>query len=48
MPGKVEEEIVIVVKAIPQPSKRYGETVCCAGITRNGEWRRLYPSGFDG
>jgi hypothetical protein len=46
MPAEVEEEIVIVVKAIPQPSKRYGETVCCAGLTRNGEWRRLYPIRF--
>jgi hypothetical protein len=46
MPGEIKEEVVIVVKAVPQPSKRYGETVCCAGITRNGEWRRLYPIRF--
>ena len=40
------EEVAIVVKAVPQPSKKYGETACCAGITRQGEWRRLYPIRF--
>ena len=40
------EEVVIIVKAVPQPSKRYGETVCCAGVTRHGQWRRLYPIRF--
>ena len=46
MPAEVTEEVVIIVKAVPQPSKRYGETVCCAGVTRQGEWRRLYPIRF--
>jgi hypothetical protein len=46
MPAEVTEELVIIVKAVPQPSKKYGETVCCAGITRQGEWRRLYPIRF--
>jgi hypothetical protein len=48
MPLKNEatEEVAIIVKAVPQPSQRYGETVCCAGITRQGEWRRLYPIRF--
>lgn len=40
------EDVLIVVKAVPQPSKSYGETVCCAGLTRRGEWRRLYPIRF--
>jgi hypothetical protein len=44
--SEATEEVVIVVKAVPQPSQRYGETVCCAGITRQGEWRRLYPIRF--
>lgn len=39
MPGEVTEEVVIIVKAVPQLFERYGETVCCAGITRIGEWR---------
>jgi hypothetical protein len=40
---ELTEEVVIIVKAVPQPSQKYGETVCCAGVTRKGEWRRLYP-----
>ncbi len=34
------------MKALPRPSKLYGETVCCAGVTVNREWRRLYPIRF--
>lgn len=34
---------IILVKAFPQYSTRYGETVCCAGITKDGEFKRLYP-----
>ncbi|MGX7709355.1 hypothetical protein [Methylobacterium sp. Gmos1] len=36
----------ILVKALPQPSKTYGETVCCAGVTSEGRWLRLYPVRF--
>lgn len=33
-----------MVKAYPQPSKQYGETVCCAAISEDGsELLRLYP-----
>ena len=35
--------VTILVKALPQPSKKYGETVCCAGVTPEGHWKRLYP-----
>lgn len=35
--------ICILVKAYPQPSQKYEETVCCAGITDTGEFLRLYP-----
>jgi len=38
--------VVILVKALPQPSKRYGETVCCAGLTIDRVWKRLYPVRF--
>jgi len=34
------------VKALPQPSKTYGETVCCAGVTAGREWKRLFPVRF--
>ena len=40
------ERVVILVKAAPHPSRRYQETVCCAGVTTEGEWRRLYPVRF--
>ena len=31
---------------MPNPSKKYGETVCCAGVTPGGTWKRLYPIRF--
>ncbi len=36
----------MLVKAVPRPSKGYRETVCCAGVTASGAWRRLYPVRF--
>lgn len=39
--------VLITVKAYPNPSKKYGETVCCAGIdTETLQWIRLYPVPF--
>jgi len=38
--------VVILVKALPQPSKTYGETVCCAGVTADRQWKRLFPVRF--
>lgn len=40
------EKVIILVKAAPHPSRRYQETVCCAGVTPGGAWRRLYPVRF--
>lgn len=40
------DEVIILVKASPQISQKYGETVCCAGLTFSGEWLRLYPVTF--
>src|SRR4051794_24044244 len=37
---------VVLVKALPQPSRTYGETVCCAGVTIDGQWKRLFPIRF--
>jgi hypothetical protein len=34
------------VKAQPHRSTKYFETVCCAGIGRDGKWRRQYPVPF--
>ena len=42
-------EILILVKAAPQPSTTYGETVCVAGLLGPAErptWIRLYPVPF--
>jgi len=41
--------VLITVKASPQPSKTYGDTVCVAGIRVDGgraDWIRLYPLPF--
>jgi hypothetical protein len=41
-----KSRVAILVKALPQPSKTYGETVCCAGVTADGLWKRLFPVRF--
>lgn len=41
--------VLITVKASPEPSKTYGDTVCVAGVwLREGEpeWVRIYPVAF--
>jgi hypothetical protein len=41
--------LVVTVKSYPQPSSRYHESVCVAGIrrdTRDPQWVRLYPVQF--
>jgi hypothetical protein len=42
-------KVLITVKAAPNPSEKYGETVCVAGLSldpcRSG-WVRLYPINF--
>jgi hypothetical protein len=42
----LESRVTILVKALPQPSKTHGETVCCAGVTADGHWKRLFPVRF--
>lgn len=38
------KKILVTVKAYPNPSKKYGETVCCAGVDMDTkEWVRLFP-----
>lgn len=37
---------MVLVKALPHVGKEHGETVCCAGVTIDGEWRRLFPVPF--
>ena len=40
------EKALIVVKSDLHLSKHHGETVCVAGLTEGGKWRRLYPIKF--
>jgi hypothetical protein len=44
MATPVTKRVLITVKAYPNPSKKYGETVCCAGVdVDTHQWIRLYP-----
>jgi hypothetical protein len=45
-PRRGRERIVVLVKALPHVGQRHGETVCCAGVTLDGQWRRQYPIHF--
>lgn len=38
-----EEKILVTVKTYPTLSRKYGETVCTAGVREDGSWVRLYP-----
>ena len=40
------ERILITVKTYPTLSGKYGETVCTAGVRKDGTWVRLYPVPF--
>lgn len=44
-----DAQVLITVKATPQPSKSYGDTVCVAGLrvdSATPQWVRLYPVPF--
>ena len=45
-PTSGHEKVLNLVKAVPHAGHRQGETVCCAGVTEHGEWRRQYPVHF--
>ena len=40
------EKVLVLVKALPHAGQKHGETVCCAGVTKDGHWRRQYPVHF--
>ncbi len=42
----MQEKIFIIVKTYPNLTSLHGELVCTAGLTENGEWRRIYPVPF--
>jgi hypothetical protein len=44
-----QARVLVTVKAYPQPSRGYGETVCVAGVRVDGgppRWIRLYPVAY--
>lgn len=41
-----KERVLITVKTYPTLSKKYGETVCTAGVRPDGTWVRIYPVPF--
>ncbi|RRD60723.1 hypothetical protein EII30_05595 [Leucobacter sp. OH1287] len=48
-PGYETARVLITVKTSPNPSAKYGDTVCVAGIRTDREayeWIRLYPVNF--
>jgi hypothetical protein len=45
-PGFELTKVLITVMTYPNPSKKYQETVCTAGVTESGEWIRLYPVDY--
>lgn len=38
--------VLITVKTYPTLSRKYGETVCTAGVREDGSWVRIYPVPF--
>lgn len=40
------ERVLILVKALPHVGQRKDETVCCAGVTLERQWKRQYPIHF--
>ena len=42
----IERQALVIVKAYPNPSAKYFETVCVAAITAEEGWVRLYPVNF--
>lgn len=42
----IKQRVLITVKTYPTLSRKYGETVCTAGIRPDGSWVRMYPVPF--
>lgn len=40
------QRILVTVKTYPTLSRKYGETVCTAGVREDGTWVRIYPVPF--
>ena len=46
MTATEKHRILVTVKTYPTLSRKYGETVCTAGVREDGTWLRLYPVPF--
>lgn len=48
MSAYTQKKILVVVKTYPNPSKKYQETVCVAGVLLESpsSWIRIYPISF--
>ena len=46
MTTMAKERILVTVKTYPTLSTKYGETVCTAGVRKDGTWVRVYPVPF--
>ncbi len=46
MTDKIKQRILVTVKTYPTLSRKYGETVCTAGVREDGSWVRIYPVPF--
>src|SRR5690606_21819192 len=45
--GEMDKQCVLItVKTYPTLSRKYGETVCTAGVREDGSWVRIYPVPF--
>lgn len=42
----MNERLLVLVRSIPEKRKKGDYSVCVAGITEKGEWRRIYPFAF--
>ena len=38
-----KQKILVIVKAYPEKSTKYGSSICTAGLTEKLEWIRIYP-----
>ena len=41
-----KQRVLTTVKTYPTLSRKYGETVCTAGLREDGSWVRMYPVPF--
>ncbi len=41
------EKILILVKAYPEQSDKYGSSICMAGVNEDYNWIRIYPIPFE-